>query len=171
VPAREWRIDEVTDETPDLVEAVRELFTEYHGWLGEVVCSQRLAEEIAALPGVYAPPAGRLLLARAADGTPAGVVGIRPFEADVCEMKRLYVQPGARGAGLGRLLAERAIAAARELGYAEIRLTTLPGAMDPALAMYRRMGFVETEAFTDHSHVERGVDITFMRLPLSSYRR
>ena len=165
--AREWLIDRVTEETPDLLEVVREIFVEYHGWLGEVVCSQRLAEEIAGLPGPYAPPSGRLLLARAADGQAAGVVGIRPFEPRICEMKRLYVRPEARGSGVGRRLAEEAISAARDLGYEEIRLTTLPGSMDPALAMYRRMGFVDTEPFTDHSHVEQGVDIAFMRLSLA----
>ena len=162
----DWRFETVTGESPVLVEQVRELFTEYHAWLGEVVCSQRLAEEIASLPGPYAPPEGRLLLARDRAGEPVGVVGVRPFETGVCEMKRLYVRPDSRGAGLGRLLARKAIGAAQELGYLEMRLTTLPGAMEPALAMYRSLGFEDTKPFTDHSHVAAGVDITFMRLEL-----
>lgn len=162
----EWRIEVVTAQTPSRVEEARALFVEYHEWLGEVVCSQRLAEEIASLPAPYDPPRGRLLLARDSEDAPAGVVGVRFFEPLIAEMKRLYVRPAARGTGLGRLLAEEAIAASRDLGYSELRLTTLPGTMETALAIYRSLGFVDAEAFTDHSHVANGVNIAFMRLPL-----
>lgn len=162
----EWRIELVTSEAPSAVETARALFTEYHEWLGEVVCSVRLAEEIADLPGPYAPPTGRLLLARDARGEAAGVVGIRPLEGSSCEMKRLYVRPFARGEGLGRFLACEAIATGRELGYTEVRLTTLPDTMAPALELYRSLGFSETEPFMDHSHVGEEVAMLFMRLPL-----
>ena len=162
----EWRIEQVTAETPAALEDARALFAEYHEWLGEVVCSKRLAEEIATLPGPYAPDAGRLLLARDVDARAAGVVGVRPFEGATCEMKRLYVRPHARGAGLGRLLAREAIGAARDLGYAEVLLTTLPETMETALELYRLLGFSETAPFADHAHVEDGVAMLYMRLAI-----
>lgn len=167
----EWLIERVSAQTPAALEEARSLFAEYHEWLGEVVCSQRLAEEIATLPGPYAPPAGRLLLARAREGAPAaGIVGVRPFEGLACEMKRLYVAPHSRGSGLGRVLAEEAIAAARDLGYTEVRLTTLPATMRPALALYESLGFAVTGPFTDHSHVHEDVPMLYMRLSLVSGR-
>ena len=162
-------IERVTDETPELLEAVRELFVEYHEWLGEVVCSARLAEEIVSLPGPYAPPGGRLLLAVGSDGVAAGVVGVRPLDAarpGACEIKRLYVRPASRGGGLGRVLAETAIEAARDLGYAEAMMTTLPQTMPTALALYRALGFEETEPFIDHSHVDEDVEMLYLRRSL-----
>ncbi len=169
----DWRIERVTDATPLLIEAARELFVEYHEWLGEVVCSARLAEEIASLPGPYTPPAGRLLLAFDTDGAVAGVVGVRPLEdarPRACEIKRLYVRPTSRGGGLGRLLAEQAIQVARDLGYEEAMLTTLPSTMETALALYRSLGFTETEPFVDHSHVDEGIEMLYMRLSLRDSR-
>ncbi len=160
----------LTAETSADFEAVRELFAEYHEWLGEVVCSRRLAEEIASLPGPYAAPEGRLLLARNGAGDAVGVVGIRPHHADACEMKRLYVRPAARGGGLGRMLAEKAIEAARELGYRRVLLTTLPDTMRGALAMYERLGFRPTDAFLDHSHVSEDVQMLYMVLDLGECR-
>ncbi|GAB4288017.1 MAG: hypothetical protein Kow0067_13490 [Coriobacteriia bacterium] len=156
----------LTAETPADLEAVRELFVEYHEWLGAVVCSRRLAEEIASLPGPYAAPEGRLLLAKSGAGDVAGVVGVRPHHADACEMKRLYVRPAARGHGLGRALAEEAIEVARDLGYRRVLLTTLPDTMRGALALYVRLGFRQTDAFMDHSHVSEDVDMFYMVLDL-----
>lgn len=155
-----YAIDTVTTEG-DIAD-VRALFEEYYAWLGEVVCSRRLAEEIASLPGPYAAPTGRLLLARDADGLPVGVVGIRPHEAGGAEIKRLYVRPGARRAGLGKRLADEAVSAARELGYHRALITTLPDSMEHALRMYRRMGFTETSPFTDHSHVNEHVRMIYL---------
>ena len=93
------------------------------------------------MPGKYAPPAGRLLLALW-DGKPAGVIALRPLdEPGLCEMKRLYVRPEFRGHNIGRLLAERIIREAAEIGYSRMRLDTVAGKMDSAIAMYRRLGF------------------------------
>lgn len=164
----EWRIVTVDGSDQALVEMARGLFGEYHAWLGSVVCSRTLGEETAALPGVYGPPNGRLMLALDEQGAAGGVIGVRSFSdgSSQAEIKRLYVRPAARGAGLGRRLAETALAAAHELGYSEALLTTLPHSMETALAMYGRLGFVETEPFYDHSHVAEGTEMLFMRRPL-----
>lgn len=165
-----WDIVTVDGTEPGLLEAARTLFAEYHEWLGEVVCSRTMAQEIAALPGVYAAPTGRLLLALGSDGAARGIVGVRPFNGgqSEAELKRLYVRPDARGAGLGRALARAALDAASELGYSEALLTTLPDSMAAALSLYRELGFSDSEPFYDHSHVDPDTPIAFMRKRLSA---
>jgi ribosomal protein S18 acetylase RimI-like enzyme len=119
------------------------LFREYAEWLGIDLSFQGFEAELESLPGKYGPPDGDLLLAVAPSGEALGCVGVRPIEGiAVCEMKRLYVRPAARHLGLGETLVSSIIRSAEELGYAEMKLDTLP-AMPEAHALYRRFGFAE----------------------------
>lgn len=129
---------------PDL-EEVRTLFGEYAASLGFSLDFQDFERELAALPGEYAPPQGALLVA-SVDGRACGCVGVRRFEPGTCELKRLYVRPVERSAGVGRLLTEAAIDRARQLGYGRIRLDTVPG-MERAQALYLTLGFQEIGAY------------------------
>jgi GNAT superfamily N-acetyltransferase len=141
-----FRILPVRDEA-DLKAAIA-LFYAYAGSLGVDLTYQKFAEEMAAMPGKYAPPEGALLLAKAMDGTALGCVGLRPLGGGVCEMKRLYVTPDARGLGLGQALADAVVTEARRIGYREMKLDTLPR-LNAAIALYRAMGFREIPAYYD----------------------
>lgn len=135
--------------SPDQIERVRALFTEYAESLGFSLCFQGFDKELAELPGAYVPPKGRLLLATV-DGEPAGCVALRPMANGACELKRLFVRPAFRATGLGRQLMDRILAEAREMGYRRMRLNTVVGQMDRAIALYRRLGFREIEAYDEH---------------------
>jgi putative acetyltransferase len=129
-------------ESPQQVARARELFLEYAQSLGFSLCFQNFDRELAGLPGDYAPPGGRLLLAEW-EGQLAGCVALHALDPGICEMKRLYLRSQFRGKGLGRLLADHVIAEARQIGYETMRLDTIEPVMKDAVAMYRRLGFKE----------------------------
>ena len=134
-------------ESEEHLATVRELMLEYAAWLEFELCFQGFEEELRTLPGKYALPQGRLLLALW-DGEAAGIGALRPLaEEGVCEMKRLYVRPQFRGHSIGLALAQRLIQEAAEIGYQRMRLDTVPGKMDSAIAMYRRLGFRPTQPY------------------------
>lgn len=137
----------------------RELFSEYAASLPFSLCFQGFDEELATLPGKYASPAGEILIARDHTG-PLGCVAVRPIDplpgdpADarpVCEMKRLYVRPAARGIGAGRALCERLIADARAMGYRTMKLDSEPD-FDAAVGLYRSLGFAPIGRYNDDPH-------------------
>jgi putative acetyltransferase len=150
----------VQADSPTLVEEARRLFQEYAADIRVDLCFQNFQEELAALPGKYAPPEGTLLLARENDDF-AGCVAVRKLEPEICEMKRLYVRPLFRGRGVGRLLAGHAITEARRTGYRVMRLDTLAW-MKPAIALYEQLGFRRTEAYCFNPQA----DAVYMELTL-----
>ncbi len=128
------------------IASVRTLFLEYAGSLGFNLCFQSFDKELAGLPGMYAPPAGTILLAEW-EGALAGCVALHPLEDGICEMKRLYVRPGFRGHEIGRSLAQAVIAEACRLHYRAMRLDTVPSVMGAAVRLYRALGFREVPAY------------------------
>jgi len=146
------------------IDQARTLFEEYQTGLGISLCFQNFDQELKNLPGDYAPPDGRLLLATDDAGL-AGCIALRKLGADVCEMKRLFVRPTHRGTGLGRTLVESLIDEGRRLGYKKMRLDTLPGRMDKAIALYRSIGFVEIDPYYENPVP----DAKFMELKLVTH--
>lgn len=127
------------------VATARALFEEYQQALGVDLCFQGFAAELEGLPGDYAPPRGRLLLARD-DTVIVGCIAMRPLASEMCEMKRLYVKPQSRAGGVGRQLVERLIAEARAIGYRQMCLDTLPQ-MAGAQRLYENLGFKDIPAY------------------------
>ena len=143
------------------IESARRLFEEYAASLGVDLCFQGFAAELAGLPADYAPPRGRLLLARRGPAD-VGCIALRPLQGagdapfdsgdpptGVGEIKRLYLRPVARGSGLGRALMEAVMIQARAIGYGELRLDTL-ATMREARALYASLGFRECEPYCDN---------------------
>ncbi len=162
------------------IESARELMRNYARWTGIDLCFQNFEDELAALPGKYSAPEGGLWLAGIETSTklvgtttnppvgatmnpPVGVVAVRPLTDSTCELKRLWVEPEAKGTGLGRELARTAIAFARSAGYVEMKLDTLKTRMPAAIALYRSLGFVDAEPYTHNPEP----DVLFMTLKLS----
>lgn len=163
--------------TPDDIALARALFAEYARWLDVDLCFQGFDEELATLPGAYAPPRGRLLLA-GEPGKAFGCIALRPLDPrgrreaattasppTVAEVKRLYVQPAARNGGWGRKLALSLIAEAREIGYRELKLDTLDWMTD-ARTLYAKLGFRECAPY----YVNPLPGAVYMALALSEPR-
>lgn len=143
------------------IEEARTLFREYEEWLGLDLCFQGFEDELAGLPGKYAPPSGRLFLASFYGGT-SGCIAIRGLDDGYCEMKRLYLRENARGHGIGKILVDFAISEARQIGYKAMRLDTFPPKMENAMKLYESRGFKSIEPYYANPHD----DVLFMELAL-----
>ncbi len=154
-------IEIIQAETLEQIETARKLFREYESWIGLELCFQNFDEEVANLPGKYAAPEGRLLLAFV-DEKLAGCVALRKLEDSVCEMKRLFVKNEFRGQKIGIALIEKLIAEAHEIGYEKMRLDTFPPKMGKAVGIYESYGFREIPAYYDNPYG----DTLFMELNL-----
>lgn len=162
----------VQAETNEAVSQAASLFRDYAASLSIDLRFQDFEKELAGLPGEYAPPTGRLLLAFLNDATPimltptpapaAGCIALREMDPTSCEMKRLYVRPEFRGHGVGRALAEAVIQAARDVGYRRMRLDTLPE-MSEAQILYDSLGFKEIPPYR-YNPIDRA---RFLELTLS----
>lgn len=133
----------------DDLETLKTLFNEYTSALGIDLAFQHYEEELRDLPGKYALPFGRLYLIY--DGHPAGCIGLRPLSKYHCEMKRLFVRPEFRGKGFGKILAQKILDDAKDIGYTKIYLDTLLS-LDTAVKMYKKMGFRLTEPYYDNPY-------------------
>jgi ribosomal protein S18 acetylase RimI-like enzyme len=147
--------------TDEQIAEARILFREYEAWFGMDLCFQGFEAELAALPGKYAMPDGRLYLAYSDDKL-AGCIALRKLGDGICEMKRLYVRDGFRGQRIGISLIELLIADAREIGYSKMRLDTYIQKMGKAVSLYETHGFVEIPPYYENPH--QGV--LFMELSL-----
>ena len=141
----------ISAETPEQIEEVRKLFREYESWLGIDLCFQNFEKELASLPGKYAAPDGRLFLIYV-ENSWAGCIALRKIDAEICEMKRLFVPEQFRGLGLGKMLIEKLLEEAGAIGYRKIRLDTLPDKMPSAVKLYRSYGFREIPPYYDSPH-------------------
>jgi epoxyqueuosine reductase len=153
----EHTVEVVAAEANDLP-TVRDLFREYEASLPFDLSFQDFEQELMDLPGRYAPPGGRLLLARNG-GACVGCVALRQMGEETCEMKRLFVQPEHRGRGIGKALARAILEEARRIGYKRIRLDTV---LEPAKSLYRSLGFREIPPY---QHVPLA-GVVFMELEL-----
>jgi ribosomal protein S18 acetylase RimI-like enzyme len=142
---------------------VRAIFREYESSLGLDLCFQGFEDELKNLPGKYSAPDGRLYLATVDDAI-AGCIALRPLDSNACEMKRLFVRQEFRGLSIGRILIERVIDDARDIGYATMRLDTFPPKMGKAVQLYESYGFREIEPY--YNNPNDGV--LFMELELSA---
>jgi GNAT superfamily N-acetyltransferase len=153
---RPWAVDIGPPETEADLDDVRRLFRAFLAWHRErhtddlalidaYFDDAAWEAELAGLPGAYGPPDGALLLARKA-GLPLGCVGSRRLDDESCEMKRMFVDPVARGRGAGRLLADAVVEQARAAGFRRMYLDTSVRQTE-AVALYRSLGFVEVPAY------------------------
>ena len=135
--------------TPEHLAQARTLFLEYASSLGFSLCFQGFEQEMVGLPGDYAPPQGRLLLARLGQES-VGCVALHPLQPGTCEMKRLYVRPQFRGHGVRKALLNTVLAEARAIGYRRMRLDSVEPVMQDAVRMYRAYGFREIAPYREN---------------------
>lgn len=128
-----------------LLECTKEIFLEYQESIDTDLCFQKFEEELTSLPGKYSYPSGRLYLAFSGEAV-VGCVALRPIKDEKCEMKRLYIKPEYRGQGFGRILAEKIISDAKEIGYKQVFLDTLD-TMKSAIKLYHSLGFKNTQSY------------------------
>jgi putative acetyltransferase len=151
------------------LQQTKELFREYFEFLrhdhGLDISYQGIDDELAALPGHFAPPSGRLVLA-VNSGIPMGCAALRPLEEEICELKRMYVRPEFRGQGVGKELAKQLIQEARDIGYKVMRLDT-GNFLAAALGLYQSLGFKTIEPYNEVPEELRGIAI-FMELELTA---
>lgn len=152
----------ISAQTKEQIETIRTLFTEYQQWLNFSLCFQGFDKELAELPGKYSQPKGRLYLAEY-DGAIAGCIALRPMEEDgICEMKRLYVREEFRGKGIGKILTDKILVDAKEIGYHTMRLDTLQR-METARSLYKKLGFNVIPAYYNNPMEE----VVYMEKQLS----
>lgn len=153
----------VQAQSSDDLKSIHILFRAYAIALGLDISFQNFEDELATLPGKYAPPKGVLLLAKSnATAEAIGCVGLRPLNLEeTCEMKRLYVSPTGRGTGVGKALAEAVVTEAKQLGYGRMVLDTL-GSMTTPLKLYRGLGFHDIEPYY-HNPLD---NVVFLELDL-----
>lgn len=147
------------------VDKVRLLFEEYTSMLGIDLGFQKYDDELLNLPADYALPCGRLYIANY-DKQLAGCIALRPWDDFCCEMKRLFVRPEFRGKRIGRALAEKIIADAKEMNYQAMVLDTLTSLTD-SIALYRKLGFQETLPYR-HNPLP---NVLFLRLQLTDMNK
>jgi putative acetyltransferase len=156
----------IREATQHDLDNVRKLMRNYNALLesfGVNLCFQNFEEELAALPGKYVRPKGNLWIAHDSANTPLGIIAVKPLDENgVCEMKRLWIEDSAKGSGLGRRLAETSIDFARDANYQTMKLDTLGTRMQPAVRLYRSLGFVETKAYVHNPES----DVLYMQLTL-----
>jgi len=146
--------------TRNQISSAEELIREYAASLGIDLSYENFELEMAEFPGAYARPEGRVLIA-VEGGIAVGVVGLRKLSSEICEMKRMYVRPGFRQRGIGRMLAKKAIEKARDIGYDRVRLDTL-SRLKEAVSLYRSLGFKEIGPY----RVNPQKDVVYMELDL-----
>ncbi len=154
-------LDIVPAKTAKQIDAARILFREYEVWLELDLCFQGFETELAGLPGKYAEPHGKLLLAYSEENL-AGCIALRKLDVGISEMKRLFVRDGFRGQKIGVKLIERLIADARKIGYKRMRLDTYPLKMGKAVKLYESHGFSLIAPYYDNPCP----DVLFMELSL-----
>lgn len=144
----------VSAETPEQIEEVRKLFREYENWLGIDLSFQNFEKELVDLPGKYARREGGRLFLIYKENLAAGCIALRKLNAEICEMKRLFVRENFRGLGFGQMLIEKLIEEAQNIGYEKMRLDTLPKKMPSAVKLYKSYSFFEISAYYDNPYRE-----------------